>query len=222
MSPTKAMISPIQKLQTNISTIPTMTMMPPREMPAIPRRSSDLATRFSLRLTLATAAYSSKRRRPANAAGVRDWQLLPQPHRLEGFDFSPVVAPPDALPSRHSAAVQSASSSGVSLPAPWPRIAHGSERQVAEVAHRDGLGDDVGQKIDQVLPPASDSIVTVIAALDRDHAWEGLRVGVDQCQKGTQVASVKGVIGLVSQLHFSRDIAYPRSPTASRASLGDP
>jgi Caudovirus prohead serine protease len=47
MSPTKAMISPIQRLQTNITTIPTMTMMPPVEMPAIPRRSSDPATHSS-------------------------------------------------------------------------------------------------------------------------------------------------------------------------------
>src|SRR5919109_433186 len=39
MSPIKAMISPIQKLQKIIKTIPTMTMMPPRDMPAIPPRS---------------------------------------------------------------------------------------------------------------------------------------------------------------------------------------
>jgi hypothetical protein len=45
--PTRAMISPIQKLQTIIRTIPTMTMMPPRDMPATPPRSSDLATRSS-------------------------------------------------------------------------------------------------------------------------------------------------------------------------------
>jgi hypothetical protein len=47
MSPTKTMISPIQKLQTIIRTIPTMTMMPPTEIPAIPPRSLDPATHFS-------------------------------------------------------------------------------------------------------------------------------------------------------------------------------
>jgi hypothetical protein len=30
-----------------------------------------------------------KRRRPAHAAVVRDWQLLEQPHRLEGFGSVP-------------------------------------------------------------------------------------------------------------------------------------
>jgi hypothetical protein len=43
MRPTRTMISPIQKLQKIIRTIPTITMIPPREMPAIPRRLSDPA-----------------------------------------------------------------------------------------------------------------------------------------------------------------------------------
>jgi hypothetical protein len=47
MSPTSTTISPTQKLQKMIRTIPTMTMMPPREIPAIPPRSSDPATRSS-------------------------------------------------------------------------------------------------------------------------------------------------------------------------------
>ena len=34
MRPTRTMISPIQKLQKIIRTIPTITMIPPREMPA--------------------------------------------------------------------------------------------------------------------------------------------------------------------------------------------
>jgi hypothetical protein len=57
MSPTKMMISPIQKLQKISRTIPTITMMPPTDMPAIPRRSSDPATRFLLRLDFAAAGY---------------------------------------------------------------------------------------------------------------------------------------------------------------------
>jgi hypothetical protein len=73
ISPTKAMISPIQKLQTNISTIPTMTMMPPRDMPAIPRRSSDLATRPLLPVRFAAVAYFSNRGRPP-ACDRRSWR----------------------------------------------------------------------------------------------------------------------------------------------------
>jgi hypothetical protein len=49
-----------------------------------------------------------------------------------------------------------------------------------------------GQKVDQVPPPAADSIVAVIAALDRDHARQGLHLSVHQCQKGTKVAPVEG------------------------------
>lgn len=38
MSPMSATMRPIQKLHTNIRTIPTMTMIPPAEIPADPRR----------------------------------------------------------------------------------------------------------------------------------------------------------------------------------------
>jgi hypothetical protein len=47
ISPIKTMIRPIQKLHTKIRTIPTITMMPPSDMPAIPRRSSDPANAFA-------------------------------------------------------------------------------------------------------------------------------------------------------------------------------
>ena len=57
ISPTKTMISPIQKLHTNIRTIPTITMMPPSDMPAIPRRSSDPATPSLLPVSLPVAPF---------------------------------------------------------------------------------------------------------------------------------------------------------------------
>ena len=83
ISPTKAMISPIQKLQTKIRTIPTITMMPPTDMPAIPPRSPGPATRFpsvsaSLQRTPPTVAAD------LHATGGRDWQLPPPPHGFEG------------------------------------------------------------------------------------------------------------------------------------------
>jgi hypothetical protein len=43
--------------------------------------------------------------------------------------------------------------------------------------------------------------VTVQAALHRDDARDGLHIVVHQCQKRTEVASVDGVKGSVSQIH---------------------
>ena len=49
MSPMSATMRPTQKLHTNIRTIPMMTMIPPAEIPADPRRrSDDPAMRISL------------------------------------------------------------------------------------------------------------------------------------------------------------------------------
>jgi HK97 family phage prohead protease len=146
-------------------------------------------------------------------------ELLPQPHGLEGFGFSPVVAPPDALPVTPLGGTPERLVKRRVATRAAATHAHGCERQVAEVAHCDDLDDHIGQEIDQVLPPAPDSIVAVKAALDRDHAREGLHVSVHQSQKGTQVASVEGVIGLASQLHVLLRHRSPSMPaTRSRAS----
>src|SRR5436190_600147 len=49
MSPMRATMRPIQKLHTNIRTIPTMTIIPPAEIPADPRPPfGDPAMRISL------------------------------------------------------------------------------------------------------------------------------------------------------------------------------
>jgi hypothetical protein len=66
IKPTTTMISPIQKLQTIISTMPTMTMIPPVEIPAIPPRFSRSAMRCSFMpddAASATPRWSGARRR---------------------------------------------------------------------------------------------------------------------------------------------------------------
>src|SRR5215212_4557978 len=62
---------------------------------------------------------------------------------------------------------------------------------------------EVGENIEQVLPPAADSFVAevMLAALDRSHTWDCLNVLVHQCQVGVHVASVKRRPGLISQFH---------------------
>ena len=76
----------------------------------------------------------------------------------------------------------------------------------------------VGKDVIQVLLPAEDSLVAVVAALHRSHARDDLYVIVHQCQQGIEVASVEGVEGSVDSSTFSCDIAYSDSPRASRAS----
>jgi hypothetical protein len=152
-------------------------------------------------------------RRPMNTLqGVRTTELLPQPDGLNRFGFGVVVAPPEALsvpplgggPER--LVERRVATRGVTT------HTGRCDRQVAEVAHGDDVDDEVGQKIGQVPPPAADSVVAVIAALDRDHARDGLHVSVHQRQEGPQVTSVEGVIDLVSQFHVRlrhRDSSIP-------------
>ena len=63
ISPTSVMIRPIKKLQTTITTIPTMTMIPPSDIPAIPPRSSRSAIRFSFQVWSARRAALNGTRR---------------------------------------------------------------------------------------------------------------------------------------------------------------
>jgi hypothetical protein len=65
----------------------------------------------------------------------------------------------------------------------------GHERLVTKVAHFDHLGGEVGKSVEQVLPPAADSGVAVIAALDSGQERDGLHVSVHQFEKGIEVAS---------------------------------
>ena len=71
ISPIKTMISPIKRLHTNIRTIPTITMMPPSDMPAIPRRSSDPATPSLLRVNFLPHRFSTPLRDWRNPGGRR-------------------------------------------------------------------------------------------------------------------------------------------------------
>ena len=102
MSPIRAMISPIQKLQKIIRTIPTMAMTPPVEMPAIPR-SPDLATASSSesaslqRISLRAVAHLHA---PAVASAGSDpsrtTMIVPVRHRRAGGALSagsPFTAP---------------------------------------------------------------------------------------------------------------------------------
>jgi hypothetical protein len=73
----------------------------------------------------------------------------------------------------------------------------GHERLVSKVAHFDHLGDEVGKSVEQVLPPAADSGVAVLAALDSGQERDGLHVSVHQFEKGIEVTSVDGVNGSV-------------------------
>ena len=79
--------------------------------------------------------------------------------------------------------------------------AHGCDRQVSKVAHFDDLDGEVGEDVEQVLPPAADSVVAVIAALHGSRTRDDLHVIVRQRQRGVEVAPVEGVEGSVNQLH---------------------
>jgi hypothetical protein len=74
----------------------------------------------------------------------------------------------------------------------------GSQRQVSKVAHFANLDDEVGENVKQVLPPAADSSAAVVVALHPNQGRDSLHVGVHQSQKGTKIASIHSVIGLVS------------------------
>jgi hypothetical protein len=97
-------------------------------------------------------------------------------------------------------------------------IAQGYECQVSKVPHLDDLDGVVGESVEQVLPPAADSVVAVIAALRRDQARYGLHVILHKCQIGTEIASVQGVNSSVSQLHVLLRHRPPSIPPPSRQS----
>lgn len=148
------------------------------------------------------------------------FELLPQPDGLNRFAFGVEVGPPDALPvpplggGPERLVDRRFTTRGVTT------HTRRYDRQVAQVAHRDDVDDEVGRKIGQVPPPATDSIMAVIAALDGGHTRDGLHVSVHQRQEGLQVASVEGVIDLVSQFHVPLRHRDPSIAFGLRSSNG--
>ena len=64
------------------------------------------------------------------------------------------------------------------------------------------LDAEVGERAEQVRPPATGSVVAVIAAFHPAHARDGLYVFVRQGQIGVEVTPVEGVRQSVLKFHF--------------------
>jgi hypothetical protein len=213
ISPTKAMISPIQKLQTKIRTIPTITMMPPTDMPAIPPRSPGPATRFP------SVSASLKRTPPTVAAhlhatGGRDWQLPPPPHGFEG-SLRVAVEP---QPKRHAPTKgPDHRRLAVDLNATPPSSAFGSQQgdddvslvtqffRFPDVALPDVLNLRV-ELPDSVVPLVDSGIENPIR-----HVELELRV-----TEGHQLIEVAGVQRLVSTPHYLHVLPHHRLPSIPR------
>src|SRR6185312_2865380 len=102
--------------------------------------------------------------------------------------------------------------------------APGCERQVPpHVVHLIKGDAEVGERTEQVRPPATGSVVAVIAAFHPAHAWDGLYVLVRQGQIRVEVTPVEGVRQSVLELHVllrhrSRSISPGVAPAyATRA-----
>jgi hypothetical protein len=77
-------------------------------------------------------------------------------------------------------------------------------RHVSEVSHLIELRAEVGENAEQALPPASDTVITVVgapAALQPQVARDEHHVGVAAREQSIEVVLVEGVTGSVPQLH---------------------
>ena len=75
-----------------------------------------------------------------------------------------------------------------------------SERHISEVAQPLDLGGVVGEGTEEVVPPAAQALVAVVAALHPNQTGFDLNLIVHQSQKGIPVAPVEGVSHSVGQL----------------------
>ena len=76
-----------------------------------------------------------------------------------------------------------------------------AKRHFSEVAQLLDIAGVVGKGTEEVVPPATQALVSVIAALHGDQPRLDLHLVVDQRQQGVPVAPVEGVIRLQGQLH---------------------
>jgi hypothetical protein len=126
--------------------------------------------------------------------------LLRQPGGFEGFLLGVKVAPPDALPTPPTDSYPELPFKGHVATAAVSASAQGGDRHVSKIAQFDNVDGVVGKSVEQVLPQAPNSLVAVIAAFQGGEERVGLHLLVHQCQKGTKVTPVEGVIESVVQV----------------------
>jgi hypothetical protein len=97
--------------------------------------------------------------------------LLRQAHGFEGLGPRVEAPPPDALPVSPPGYVADRLVQGSVAVCAVAASVHGCDKQVSKIAHFDNLHCEVGKNVEQVLPPAADSVVAVKAA--SMGAWRG-------------------------------------------------
>ena len=141
-------------------------------------------------------------------------RLLPQPGGFEGLGLSPVIAPPDAFPPTPLGDIPEQYLERRVASCAATAKSHGCERQVSKVAHRDHFDREVGENVDYARVPAADSIVSAIRCPPSRPPLGRPRRQRPSVPETTQVPSVEGVKGLVSQLHVLLRHRPPSIPAA--------
>src|SRR5665809_42728 len=128
----------------------------------------------------------------SNAYVLRRHRLLRQPGGFEGFGFAVVAAHPDDLAVSPVDQVPHRLVNGsTAFTAVASNVQHG-KRRVSQRPDLTDLGVPVGEGVVQVLPPATDSLVTAIAALHDEQAGDVLHVLVHKRQNGIEIPTVPG------------------------------
>src|SRR6185503_17592932 len=118
------------------------------------------------------------RRRPASA----------QRDGVEGLALARVGAPPDALAVSKPSDLPDRGVHGRVASGPVPSGPHDGDDRIAVVSQFYELRAEVGEGAKQVVPPAPDSVVAVIAAVHPGQDREGFYLLVEHCEQGVEVA----------------------------------
>src|SRR5205085_7541614 len=96
-------------------------------------------------------------------------------------------------------------------------IAQNRERQIANIPDFNDFDGEVGQALEQALPPAADTRVPVIVALHRGERRSAFNIIVQQRQEGIQVAAIERVNASASQVHVLLRHRLSLRPRSARA-----
>ena len=153
----------------------------------------------------------------AAPAERREGALVPQRHGFEGTGFSREDSEPDGL-----------------LPPPPPnvpgRLPHGDtaiqsvapnqnlrEGRLPEITHLNDFGPVIGPGIEEVLPPATDSRMTVVIALHGSQLRDEIRVSIHQSEERIELASIERVIRPLGQVQVLPRHRSPSMPLGLRS-----
>src|SRR5215207_2211100 len=159
--------------------------------------------------------------RPHNLHVLLRHRLLAQPGGFEGFGLTAAGAPPnDSLVTplgEYPAHLLDHGRGAVHAVRPMRADARGAERPVAKLANLIEAEAEVRKGTEEVLPPLPHAVVSVIVATDSGEQWLDLAIRVVNATNASRSRRTKASKTRRVNSTFSCDIAYSRSPTASRA-----